>query len=53
MSAPLSNKYFNRLMKSRKHTNYLLSRFKTMSSFARNEKEGNYALYALSTTSAP
>ena len=53
--APLSNKYFNRLIsKSReKHKAYLLSRFETMEFIRRNEKEGNYALYGFINDQSP
>lgn len=53
--APLSNKYFNRLIsKSReKHKAYLLSRFETMAFIRENEKKGNYALYGFINDQSP
>ena len=53
--APLSNKYFNRLIsKSReKHRAYLLSRFETMAFIRENEKKGNYALYGFINDQSP
>ena len=53
--APLSNKYFNRLIsKSReKHKAYLLSRFETMTFIRENEKKGKYALYGFINDQSP
>ena len=53
--APLSNKYFNRLIsKSReKHKAYLLSRFETMTFIRENEKKGKYAPYGFINDQSP